>query len=59
MDRGVTDACRAHLEGTKEMEIRRCEARTEFKYFVGGNEVAQSLEDASCLCRLCCQPCHP
>ena len=69
MDRG-SDACKAHLGGASELEIRQtrrgclqellgCEARTEFKYFIGGNEVAQSLEDASFLCRLCFQPCHP
>jgi hypothetical protein len=73
MDRG-SDACKAHLGGTTSMEIRQtrkgwfqellgCEARTEFKYFIGTGDnqtqVAHSLEEASCMCRWCCQPCHP
>ena len=70
MDRG-SDACKAHLGGTNAMEIRQtrrgclqelccpCEARSEFKYYVGNNHVATSLEDSSCLCRWCCKPCRP
>lgn len=69
MDRG-TDACVAHLGPATEMEIRQtrrgcfqellgCEAQTEFKHYIGGNHVATSLEESSCLCRLCFQPCHP
>ena len=36
-----------------------CEARTEFKYFIGETQIAHSVEDSDCLCRLCCAPNHP
>lgn len=69
MDRG-TSALKAHMDGCESMEMRQtrrgwlqeclgCEAKTEFKYFIGGNQIAHSLEEASCLCRLCCQPIYP
>lgn len=69
MDRG-TDALKAHLGGTATMSIRQtrrgwlqelfgCEARTEFKYFIGDNQVAQSLDDASCCCRVFCKAIYP
>jgi hypothetical protein len=40
-------------------ECLGCEAKTEFKYLIGDTEVAQSLEDADCFCRMCCSPIHP
>lgn len=40
-------------------ECLGCEAKTEFKYFIGSDQVFHSLEDASCPCRCCCQPCYP
>ena len=69
MDRGSAPL-KAHLEGTSEMHIRQtrrgcfqellgCEAKTEFKYFIGNDQVAQSLDDDDCLCRIFCSPCHP
>jgi len=70
MDRG-TDAMKAHLTSDLSvMEIRQtrrgfcqelmgCEARTEFKYFVGDNQIATSLEDAGCCCRIFCTAIHP
>jgi Scramblase len=36
-----------------------CEARTEFKYFVGETQIAHSIEESDCCCRLCCSPLHP
>jgi hypothetical protein len=69
MDRG-SDALKSHVNDTQTMSIRQtrkgwlqeilgCEARTEFKLFVGENQIASALEDASCLCRLLCSPIHP
>eukprot|EP00542_Grammatophora_oceanica_P013014 CAMPEP_0194031616 /NCGR_PEP_ID=MMETSP0009_2-20130614/4754_1 /TAXON_ID=210454 /ORGANISM="Grammatophora oceanica, Strain CCMP 410" /LENGTH=252 /DNA_ID=CAMNT_0038671825 /DNA_START=221 /DNA_END=979 /DNA_ORIENTATION=+ len=69
MDRG-TDALKSHVNGTDAMTIRQtrrgwlqeclgCEAKTEFKYFVGENEIAHSLEDSDCCCRLWCSGIHP
>lgn len=69
MDRGSA-ALKSHMEGCPKMEIRQtrkgwfqellgCEARTEFKYFIGGDQVFHSLEDADCCCRLLCAPNHP
>ena len=69
MDRG-TEALKSHMADTKMMSIRQtrrgwlqeclgCEARTEFKVFVGENQVASALEDASCCCRVFCSPVHP
>ena len=69
MDRG-TDALKSHLDGTPEMCVRQtrrgwlqellgCEARTEFKFFIGDNQFAESLEDSDCCCRICCTPCYP
>jgi hypothetical protein len=40
-------------------ECMGCEAKTEFKYAIGENTIAQSLEDTSCFCRLFCNPIHP
>jgi len=69
MDRG-TDACKNHLADCKVMDIRQtrrgwlqecllgCEAKSEFKYFIGTNQVAQSLEESEFLMRCCCQPCY-
>ncbi|GMI21271.1 hypothetical protein TrRE_jg13118 [Triparma retinervis] len=37
-----------------------CEARSEFKYYNEDNvHFATSLDDSSCLCRICCQPSYP
>jgi len=68
MDRGtsalkshMTDLEMLHMRQTRRgwlQEILGCEAKTEFKYFVGDNQVFHSLEDASCICRWCCAPCH-
>jgi len=69
MDRG-TDACKNHLAECKVMDIRQtrkgwvqelllgCEAKTEFKYFIGENQVAHSLEDSDFCARCWCQPCY-
>lgn len=68
MDRG-TDAFKSHVAEVSEMSIRQtrrgwcqevmgCEARTEFRYFIGENQIAQSLEESDCCLRLCCSPCH-
>jgi len=40
-------------------EIMGCEAKTEFKVFIDGTQVAHALEDAGCCCRCWCNPCHP
>jgi hypothetical protein len=64
MDRG-TDAMKAHLSGCDKMDIRQtrrgwcqemlgCEAKTEFRYFIGDQQIAHSLDDASCCCRFFC-----
>ena len=69
MDRG-SNALKAHVTDASTMSIRQtrrgwlqeclgCEARNEFKIFVGDNQIAEALEDASCMCRLCCSPIHP
>ena len=69
MDRG-TSALKSHMSGLDMLHMRQtrrgwlqeilgCEAKTEFKYFVGDDQVFHSLEDASCPCRLCCAPCYP
>lgn len=69
MDRG-TDALKSHVSSTQQMTIRQtrkgwiqeclgCEAQTEFKYFVGDNQVAHSLEDSDFCMRCCCMGCHP
>jgi hypothetical protein len=69
MERG-TDAMRLHMsEATTKMEVRQtrrgwlqecfgCEAKNEFKYFIGGNQIAHSLEDSSCPARMFCTPCY-
>jgi len=71
MDRGGTDALKAHFgENCSTVDVRQtrrgwcqelfcgCQARSEFKYFVGENQVATSLEESSCCGRVCCQPCY-
>eukprot|EP00540_Astrosyne_radiata_P008902 CAMPEP_0116841772 /NCGR_PEP_ID=MMETSP0418-20121206/11136_1 /TAXON_ID=1158023 /ORGANISM="Astrosyne radiata, Strain 13vi08-1A" /LENGTH=248 /DNA_ID=CAMNT_0004472287 /DNA_START=37 /DNA_END=783 /DNA_ORIENTATION=- len=69
MDRG-SDALKNHLEGCSLMDIRQtrrgwlqdlmgCEARVEFRYFIGENQIAHSLEDSECCMRIWCSPCHP
>jgi len=70
-DLGITsDACKAHLGTTTEMQVRQtrrgwcqelmgCEAKTEFKYLIGDTQIAQSLEDTDCCCRIFCSPIHP
>ncbi|KAI2492002.1 phospholipid scramblase [Fragilaria crotonensis] len=69
MDRG-NDILKAHVSDAQTMSIRQtrrgwlqeclgCEARTEFKIFIGGNQIAHALEDADCCCRLCCSQIHP
>ena len=40
-------------------ECLACEAKTEFKYFIGETQVAHSLEDTDCFCRMCFAPIHP
>mmetsp|Transcript_26201 Transcript_26201/g.43001 ORF Transcript_26201/g.43001 Transcript_26201/m.43001 type:complete len:256 (+) Transcript_26201:153-920(+) len=68
-DRG-TNVLSSHLAGCQKMEMRQtrrgwlqeccgCEAKTEFKYFIGDTQVFHSLEDAGCCCRTFCMPCHP
>jgi hypothetical protein len=68
-DRGST-ALKSHMDGCSSLELRQtrrgcmqellgCEAQTEFKYFIGSDQVAHSLEDADFCCRLCCSPSHP
>jgi len=69
MDRG-SEVLKSHLGGCDVMEIRQtrkgwcqecmgCEAKTEFKYFIGDTQVAHSLEDTDCCCRIFCVPIHP
>ena len=69
MDRG-TEAMKSHLAGCSKMEIRQtrrgfcqecmgCEAKTEFKYFIDGQQIGHSVEDTDCFCRMCCSACHP
>ena len=69
MDRGSAPL-KAHMANCSEMEIRQtrrgcfqellgCEAKTEFKYFIGSDQIAQSLDDDDCFCRMCCGPIHP
>ena len=69
MERG-SEALKSHMNGCAEMEIRQtrrgwlqeccgCEAKTEFKHFIGGNQVFHSIEDGNCFCRICCVSCHP
>jgi len=69
MDRG-TDALKSHVQNCEQMEIRQtrrgciqellgCEAKTEFKYFIGENQIAHSLEDTDCFCRIFCNAIHP
>lgn len=69
MDRG-SQPLKAHLGGTEKMEIRQtrrgcvqellgCQAKTEFKYFIGDQQVAYSLEDTDFFCRICCSHVHP
>lgn len=69
MDRG-SNALQSHLSECDKLELRQtrlgclqellcgCDAKTEFKYFIGQNQVFESLEDASIFCRWCCGPCH-
>jgi hypothetical protein len=35
------------------------QAKTEFKYFIGDQQVFHSLEDSACCLRFWCQPCYP
>lgn len=69
MDRG-TSALKSHVQNCEKMEIKQtrrgfcqeimgCDAKTEFKYFIGDNQVATSLEDTDCFCRMCCNAIHP
>jgi hypothetical protein len=69
MDRG-SNALKSHISGCEMMSIRQtrrgfcqelmgCEAKTEFKYFIGEDQVGHSLEDTDCFCRMCCSPIHP
>lgn len=69
MDRGST-ALQSHMNECSKLEMRQtrkgclqellcgCEAQTEFKFFIGKNEVFHALEDASICCRWFCAPCH-
>lgn len=69
MDRG-SEVLKSHLGGTEVMEVRQtrrgwcqemlgCEAKTEFKYFIGETQVAHSIEDTDFCCRMCCMAIHP
>lgn len=69
MDRG-SNALKSHCNGLEKMEIRQtrrgwcqellgCDAKTEFKYFVGNDQIATSIEDTDCCCRMFCNPIHP
>lgn len=69
MDRG-SEALKSQLDGVKKMDIRQtrrgclqellgCEAKNEFKYYIDGTEVANSLDDADCCLRFCCNPIYP
>jgi hypothetical protein len=69
MDRG-SNALKSHCNGCEKMEIRQtrrgwcqelmgCDAKTEFKYFVGSDQIATSLEDTDCCCRMFCSAIHP
>ena len=40
-------------------QILPLQAKTEFKYYIGKEQVAHSLEDAGCCCRMFCGPIHP
>ena len=59
-DSTVTDACSKHLAGATMMHIRQrrkwpCNTKIEFKYFnAERGQVAHSIEDTDCLCRMCC-----
>jgi len=69
MDRGSAPL-KAHLEGCEQFDMRQtrrgclqeimgCEARTEFKYFIGETQIAHSLEESDCCCRIFCQQMYP
>mmetsp|Transcript_1576 Transcript_1576/g.2367 ORF Transcript_1576/g.2367 Transcript_1576/m.2367 type:complete len:251 (+) Transcript_1576:47-799(+) len=69
MERG-SGALKSHMSGCSKMEIRQtrrgwcqellgCEAKTEFKHFIGSNQVFHSIEDGDCCCRIFCTPIHP
>lgn len=69
MERG-TDELKSSTEGIDKMEIRQttrgwcqelmgCEAKNEFKYYINGEKVYESLEDTDCFCRIWCNACHP
>ena len=64
MDRG-SPALSAHLSGATKMDVRQskkgwfqeclgCEAKTAFRYFVDGNQIAHSQEESSCCVRFLC-----
>lgn len=68
MERG-TDAMRYHMTSCNKMDIRQtrrgwiqeclgCEAKSEFKYFVGETQMGYSLEESGCCARIWCQPCY-
>eukprot|EP00980_Cylindrotheca_fusiformis_P009439 scaffold2067_cov101-Cylindrotheca_fusiformis.AAC.1 len=69
MDRGSA-SLKSHCNGLDKMEIRQtrrgwlqtcfgCDAKTEFKYFVGSDQIAISIEDTDCFCCMCCNRIHP
>lgn len=69
MDRG-SEPLKQHLDSCEALTMRQtrrgciqeilgCEARTEFKYFIGDTQVAHSLEESDCCCRLFCTPIYP
>jgi hypothetical protein len=69
MDRG-SNALKSHCSECEQMEIRQtrrgwfqelvgCDAKTEFKYFIGSDQIATSVEESDTCCRVCCTAIHP
>lgn len=61
---------KAHFAGATTLDMRQtrkgwfqecfgCEANTEFKIFIGDQQIAHALEESDCFCRICCNSCHP
>ena len=69
MDRG-TPTLRNHVQNCSKMHVRQarrgwlqeclcCDSESEFKYFIEGTHVADSVEESTHLCRCCFAPHHP